>query len=292
MISCDGLGRAGEDGGVFDISLNVEGGQTLGLLGSGGAGKSTILRLLAGQLKLHSGIARIFGMDCWPRRRDIFKRAVYVPAEPAMERGMTGEQYLQFAGRYYGGFNPQKARALSEKFGLTLTGQCQRMGAEDRKRLSLLAALSLDKDVFLLDEPFAGLSGPAKGVVADTLAGLRDSGAAALLTSHALEDVRRSCSHVAIVRQGRIVVSQPVEALSLTRQKVYHITFSTPKEAAAFAGEWESGVELIGSRALVAIPASPKVLIQTLSRYEVLDFIGGREEAEEGFLRYYGDDIV
>lgn len=292
MIACAGLGRESEGGSVHDVTLNVEAGQALGLVGSSEAGKSAILRMLAGQLRPGSGTARVFGMDCWPRRREIFKRTVYAPAVPALEMDMTGEQYLRFAGRYFGGLNPQKAHGLSEKLGLTLTGQCRQLGAEDRKKLSLLAALSLDKDVFLLDEPFSGLSNPAKGLVTDALAGLRENGAAVLLTTHVLEDARRSCSHVAIVRQGRIVVSQPVEALSLTRQKVYHITFSTPREAASFAGEWESGVELIGSRALVAIPASPKVLIQTLSHYEVLDFIGGREEAEEGFLRYYGDDIV
>ena len=292
MISCIGLYRESDSGSVFDVSFHVQAGETLGLLGSSEAGKSLILRILAGQLKADSGTARVFDLDGWSHRREIFKRAVYAPAVPVLDREMTGEQYLQFFGRYHGGFNPKKAHGLSEKLGLTLTGQCRRMAAEDRKKLSLLSALSLDKDVFLLDEPFSGLSASAKGLLADALTELRANGAATLLTSHSLEDVRRSCSHVAIVRQGRVVVNQAVEALSLTRQKVYHITFSTPKEAASFAGEWESGVELIGSRALVAIPASPKVLLQTLARYEVLDFIGGREEAEEGFLRYYGDDIV
>lgn len=292
MIECVGLSRAGENDGVFDIDLRVEGGQAFGLLGSAEAGKSLILQMLAGQLRPDSGTARIFGMDCWPRRREIFSKAVYAPAVPALENDMTGEGYLKFVGRYHSGLNPQKARSLSEKLGLTLTGQCLRMGVEDRKKLALLSALSLDAEVFLLDEPFIGLAAPARSIISDALDSLRKAGAAILLTSHVLEEVRRSCSHVAIIRQGRIVVSQPVEALSLTRQKVYHITFSSPREAASFAGEWESGVELIGSRALVAIPASPKILIQTLSRYEVVDFVGGREETEEGFLRYYGDDIV
>jgi ABC-2 type transport system ATP-binding protein len=112
------------------------------------------------------------------------------------------------------------------------------------------------------------------------------------MTSHVLEETRRACTHIAIIRQGRLVISQPVEALNLTRQKVYHITFETANQAASFAGEWESAVEVSGARALVAIPGSPQVLLKALARYTVVDLVGGREASEEGFLRFYGDDIV
>jgi ABC-2 type transport system ATP-binding protein len=292
LIHCDNLTRAFEGDGVFDISLQVQAGQTLGLLGPTGAGKSVLLRVLAGHLRAQAGTASIFGLDCWRDRRRIFRRAVYAPMVPALEMRMTGEEYLNFSARYHGGFNPQKARRLTEQMDIPLTGQCRRMGQEERKKLGLLAALALDAEVFLLDEPFGSLSAFARGALADALQALRQSGAAVLMTSHVLEEVRRACSHIAIIRQGRLVVTQPVEALSLTRQKVYHITFNSPQQAASFAAEWEAGVELIGTRALVAIPASPQALLRTLARYEVVDLIGGREDAEEGFLRYYGDDIV
>ncbi len=292
MIQCEGLTRAYLEDGVFDITFLVNKGEALGLLGPAGAGKSVLLRVLSGQLQKDAGLARILGMDCWQQRPSIFKNAVFSPAVPALEMEMTGEEYLRFTADVFGGFNPQKARALTEKMDITLTGLCRKLSPESKKKLSLLCALSQDKDVFLLDEPFGGLGAGARNVLTDTLREMRQNGAAILLTSHVLEEVRRSCSHVSIIRKGRQVVTQPVESLSLTRQKVYHITFATTKEAAAFAAEWEAGVELFGARAMVAIPASPKTLLSTLTRYEVVDFVGGREEAEEGFLRYYGDDIV
>jgi ABC-2 type transport system ATP-binding protein len=292
LIRCENLTRAFEDDGIFDISLQVQAGQILGLLGPAGAGKSVLLRVLAGHLRSQTGTASILGLDCWRSRRQIFRRAVYAPVEPALEMDMTGEEYLNFCARYHGGFNPEKARRLTEQMDIPLTGLCRHMGQEERKKLGLLTALALDAEVFLLDEPFIGLSVFSRSVLVNALQALRQSGAAVLMTSHVLEEVRRACSHIAIIRQGRLVVTQPVEALSLTRQKVYHITFSSPQHAASFAAEWEAGVELIGTRALVAIPASPQALLRTLARYEVVDLIGGREDAEEGFLRYYGDDIV
>lgn len=291
MIRLEGLTLAYEEGGIHDLSLQVEAGEALGVLGPAGAGKSLLLRVLAGHLPADQGSATIRGLDSWSQRRQVFREAVYLPSTPALE-DMTGEAYLRFMAAYQGRFNPEKARRLTEKMDITLTGQCRRMSPENRRKLSLLAALSQDASVFLLDEPFLGLSALARGALMDTLRELRGHGAAILLTSHVLEEVRSACTQVAIIRKGRLVVSQPVEALSLTRQKVYHITFATADEAAAFAREWENAVELIGTRALVAIPASPQALLRTLARYQVHDLVGGREEAEEGFLRYYGDDVL
>ncbi len=166
------------------------------------------------------------------------------------------------------------------------------MSPENRKKLSLLAAFSLDRDVLLLDEPTSGLGSLSRAALLDEVAAAREEGRAVLMTFHALEEARRFSSHVAIIRKGRLVLNQPVSSLSRTRQKVYHVTFISAQEAARFASEWEVGVELIGSRAMVAIPASPQVLLKTLTRYDVVDLVGGREESEEGFLRFYGDDVV
>lgn len=292
MIKCNSLTkRYGEDG-VFDLSFGVGKGQALGLLGPAGAGKSLTLRVLMGQIRPDEGDATVFGLDCWRERHRIQRKLAYCPVVPALEPGATGEEYLRFIARYHGGFNPEKARRLTERLDITLTGQCRRMSAEARKKVGLLAALSLDSEALLLDEPMNGLSPIDRNTLADVIREEQQLGRAVLMTSHVLEEVRRSCTDVAIIRKGQLVVSQPVQALSLTRQKVYHITFSTPEEAAGFAGEWESAVELVGSRALVAIPASPQVLIRTLSRYTVVDLVGGREESEENFLRFHGDELV
>ena len=292
MILCEGLTRGFNGNGVFDISFQVEKGQALALLGPADAGKSILLRILTGQIRQNAGKALILDMDCWSRRQSIFEKTAYSPASPCLDPKMTAEAYIRFTTAFLGDFNPQKARDITEKMDIALTGQCGSLSPEARKKLSLLATLSQDKDVFLLDEPFAGLGPHAKSALYDVLKDMRERGTAILITSHVLDEARKACSHVSIIRKGRQVVTQPVESLSLTRQKVYHITFSSTAEAAAFAGEWEAGVELIGARVMVAIPASPKTLLTTLTRYDVTDFIGGREEAEEGFLRYYGDDIV
>ena len=274
------------------MTLQVKPGETLGVLGPTDAGKSTLIRLLMGFVKPDSGSARIFNQDCFLKRHEIQREVAYAAASPAIPPRVTGESWLRFQAKYRGAYNPEKARRLSERLDVRLTGQARRQGEVGRKKLGLMAALMTDAQVTILDEPFQGLDPMDKNTLTDLIRERRGEDKAMLITSRVLEEVQRCCTQVAIIRQGRLVLTQPVERLALTRQKVYHITFSDAAQAAAFASEWETAVEVIGARALVAIPASPQVLIRTLGKYTVLDLVGGREDSEESFLRFHGDDVV
>ncbi len=293
MIRCDKLSKSYEgEGGISGLSFQVKPGEALGVLGPTDAGKSTLVRILMGFMRPDSGSASIFGKDCFEARHLIQREVAFAPASPIIEPRVTGESWLRFQAKYQGGFNPEKARRLSERLDIPLTGQARRLGVAGRKKLGLMAALMKDADVTILDEPFHGLDPMDKNALIDLIRERRGEGKAMLITSRVLDEVQRLSTQVAIVRQGRLVLTQPVEALALTRQKVYHITFSDAAQAAAFAAEWETAVEVIGNRAMVAIPASPQVLIRTLGKYTVHDLVGGREDSEESFLRYHGDDVV
>lgn len=293
MIRCEELSKSFEaGGGVAGLSLQVKAGEALGVLGPTDAGKSTLVRLLMGFCRPDAGSVQIFGQDCFAKRHVIQREVAYAAASPAIEPRARGDSWLSFQARYHGGYNPQKARRLSERLDIHLTGRVKSLGEAGRKKLGLMAALMTDARVTILDEPFYGLDAMEKSALADLIRERQGEGKAMLITSRMLEEVQRTCTQVAIIRQGRLVLTQPAEALALTRQKVYHITFKDAGQAAAFAAEWETAVEVIGSRALVAIPASPQVLIQTLASYTVLDLVGGREDGEESFLRYHGDDVV
>ena len=142
----------------------------------------------------------------------------------------------------------------------------------------------------------SNLADAATGAFTPTLrlgvTGLSRAGKTIFMTSHVFEEVQRCCDQVGIIREGRLVTVQPARALTYTRQKVYHITFEDIHQAAAFAQEWETGVELLRNRVIVAVPASPQVLLKTLTKYTVLDLVGGREELESSFLRSFGGDLV
>jgi ABC-2 type transport system ATP-binding protein len=193
---------------------------------------------------------------------------------------MTGEAFIAMKAAISGSASPEKVRTLMERLDINPLVSCGRMNALEQQKLSILSVFMQTHEVLLLDEPAAHLNEE------------KARGKTVFMTSHVLEEVQRICDVIGIIRKGRLAVVQPSASLEYTRQKVYHVTFETNAEAGAFAQEWEAAVEVIRNRVIVAIPASPQVLLKTLARYHVKDLVGGRESLEESFLRYYGDDVV
>ncbi|MGI6652617.1 MAG: ABC transporter ATP-binding protein [Christensenellales bacterium] len=293
LIDLQNVTKAHPDGGgLFDCTIQVEQGASFGLLGPKGAGKSTAVALLMGFIRPDVGTCQIGGRDCFRERQDIQARVGYVPRHPALPPRMTGEQFIRMKSALAGTRSPRKEQELMERLAINPLGPCGRMSDAMQQKLSLLGALMGAPDVLILDEPTLSLDELSYHPLQEVLAEEKKKGTTIFITSHVLRDVQRMCDVIGIIRKGRLAVVQPARALEYTRQKVYHITFATNQEASDFAQEWQTAVEVLQNRATVAIPGSPQVLVRTLAKYMVVDLIGGRQESEESYLRYYGDDTA
>ena len=281
-----------EDAGLFDFSVQVEQGQAFGLLGPGGAGKSTALSLLMGFIRPDDGEVSIRGMDCFTQRHVLMQYVGYVPRDARLPARTTGDRFIRLLSAARGDTWRKRIQKLMERLDLNPLGDWAYMAPDDRRKVVLLLGFLNDPKILLLDEPCAGLDPNARNAVLDLIEEERRAGKTIFMTSHVFEEVQRCCDQVGIIREGRLVTVQPARALTYTRQKVYHITFEDIHQAAAFAQEWETGVELLRNRVIVAVPASPQVLLKTLTKYTVLDLVGGREELESSFLRSFGGDLV
>lgn len=282
----------GEDSGLFDISFQVEEGGAYAVLAPTGGGKSTIVSLLMGLCSPDEGSCQVRGMDCFAQHDKVQRLVGFVPGNPYFPPRMDGEKFMKMLSAWHGGASEEKIRHVMEKLDINPLGPFGKMTAVNKSKMAVLFGLMYDAPILVLDEPYMGLDVFSRNVLTDLLLEEKAQGKTILLLTHVLQQAKRLCDRVAIMRKGRMVVEQQVEQLQFSRQKVYHITFDSTGEASRFSQEWESGVELIGERAIVAIPASPMALIKTLSHYGVKDFVGGREEGEEAFLRYYGNDML
>lgn len=281
-----------EDNGQFDLSIEVEQGQAFGLLGPAGAGKSTALSLLMGFIRPDDGEVSIRGMDCFSKRHVLMQDIGFVPRDARLPARTTGDRFIRLMSAARGDTYRKRMQKLMERLDLNPLGDWAYMAPDDRRKVVLLLGFLNDPKILLLDEPCAGLDPNARNAVLDLVEEERQAGKTIFMTSHVFEEVQRCCDRVGIIRGGRLVTVQPARALTYTRQKVYHITFEDISQAAAFAQEWETGVELLRNRVIVAVPASPQVLLKTLTKYTVLDLVGGREELESSFLRAFGGDLV
>ncbi|MBK6885863.1 MAG: ABC transporter ATP-binding protein [Tetrasphaera sp.] len=213
--------RFGSVTALDGLDLSVEEGEVHGFLGPNGAGKSTTIRILLGLLRSDSGTARVLGKDPWADSTEIHRHLAYVPGDVTLWPNLTGGEVIDLLGRLRGGLDPTRRADLIERFELDPTKKGRSYSKGNRQKVALVAALSGDVPLLILDEPTAGLDPLMERVFQDELRARRAQGLTVLLSSHILSEVERAAERVSIVRAGRIVDSGTLADLRhLTRTQV------------------------------------------------------------------------
>ena len=211
--------RYGDKLAVDDLSLVLEEGEFLGLLGRNGAGKSTTLKMLTGLLPPTSGTIRLLGLDMDAEPLAIKRQVGVMPEDMALLEMLTGPQYLRFVGRMYGledDVIDVRQKELFEKLDLapgpkTVIGDYS-FGM--KKKIALSAALIHGPRILFLDEPFEGIDPVTSRTIKDILVSLQKRGTTLVLTSHILEIVERLCPLIAILDGGRLRGFGPMTELA------------------------------------------------------------------------------
>lgn len=192
-----------------DVSLTLQRGEVLGLLGHNGAGKSTTLQMLSGCLRPDSGEIEICGNDLLRQPLQARRLLGYLPEIPPLYREMWVDNYLTFAARLHGMSAEQAASAVSDtlhRCGLEHVRQ-KRIGALSKgyqQRVGIAQAIVHAPDVIILDEPTVGLD-PAQ--IRDIRALIRElaNRHSVLLSTHLLAEVETICDRVNILHEGKLV---------------------------------------------------------------------------------------
>ena len=201
-----GTGREAYDA-VRGVDFDVLPGSITALLGTNGAGKTSTVELLEGLAEPDGGEIRVLGLDPW-RDREAVRRSTGVLLQASGFSGdLTVTETMQMQASLTSGARPTD-EVLDELdlLGKRTTRVGQLSGGEQR-RLDLACALLGDPDVLFLDEPSNGLDVESRRRVWDLVAGLRDRGAAILLTTHYLDEAQRLADRIELMHAGRIVRS-------------------------------------------------------------------------------------
>ncbi len=208
---------------VAELSFRVARGRFFGFLGPNGAGKSTTIKMLTGLLRPTAGDAVIEGVRLSEDLLGVKRVIGILPEELPLYDRLTGEEYLQFAGRMYGLSKPETAGRTGELLEfLTLADERSKLIVDYsqglRKKLALAAALIHNPRVLFLDEPLNGIDPVSGRVVTDLLSRLAGKGVTIFFTSHGLDVVERLCDEVAIIDRGRIVAQGTLEEIRTQRE--------------------------------------------------------------------------
>jgi len=213
VIEAIGLRKMfGTTAALDGLDLTVTQGEVHGFLGPNGAGKSTTLRILLGLLRATGGTSTLFGHDPWRDAVSLHRRLAYVPGDVTVWPNLTGGEIIDLLLALRGGrteiARTQSRRAqLLTDFDLDPGKKGRSYSKGNRQKIALIAALALDPELLLLDEPTAGLDPLMEQVFQAELVRTRDQGRTVLLSSHILSEVEKACTVVTIVRAGRVVES-------------------------------------------------------------------------------------
>src|SRR5690554_1348685 len=222
IIKIQGLQKKfGKFQALHDVSLSVNAGEVVGFIGPNGAGKSTTIRVLLGIINRNAGDAYIFGKDVWNDSFEIHKNISYVPGDVALWGNLTGGEIIDLFLKLHGGGDKKKRDYLIKRFELDPKKKAKGYSKGNRQKVGLIAALSVDVDLYIFDEPTSGLDPLMESVFQEEVEKIKEAGKSILLSSHILSEVERLADKVVIIRQGKIVETGTLDELRhLTRSTV------------------------------------------------------------------------
>ena len=274
--------------GIIEVDLEVAAGEVFGFLGPNGAGKTTTIRLLLDLIRPSAGRAFVFGIETRVDPVAIHRRVGYLPGEFALYDRLTGEQTLAYFGNLRGGVDPAYRSSLVERFGLDPSRRFREYSKGNKQKVGLVAALQHRPELLLLDEPTAGLDPLVQQTFFAILRERVAEGATVFLSSHILSEVEKTADRVAIIREGRIVALDRVEALRDLAHHQVELRFAGAvpvAEFAALAGVSDVTADDHVLRLRVAGPIG--AVVRVAARHELLDFTSREPSLEETFLAQY-----
>lgn len=214
--------RFGSFTALNQINLQVKQGEIHGFIGPNGAGKSTTIRILLGLLKADSGTVTVFGKDAWKDAMEIHKKLAYIPGEVNLWGNLTGGQVIDLLVEMHGGeANRERLDYLIQRFELDTSKKCKTYSKGNRQKVVLIAALAYDADLYVFDEPTAGLDPLMEKVFQELVFEAKAAGKSVLLSSHILSEVERLCDNISIIRKGEIIETGSLsEMRHLTRDQL------------------------------------------------------------------------
>jgi ABC-2 type transport system ATP-binding protein len=273
------------------LELEARAGEVHGFLGPNGAGKTVSLRILLGLLRQDSGSARLFGGDPWRDAVRLHRRVAYVPGELNLWPSLSGGEVIDLLGRLQGGLEPARRDALLERFDLDPRRRARTYSKGNRQKVALVAALASDAELFVLDEPTAGLDPLMEAVFQDCVAEVAAEGRTVLLSSHILDQVERLCDRVTIIRRGRTVQTGTLDELRhLTRTTMQVTTRDVVTGLDTLPGVHD--VRLDEGRLRFQVDGEHMDgVVRHLARFGVRSLTSHPPTLEELFLRHYGDEL-
>jgi len=202
----------GTKNAVDDLSLHILPGEIYGFIGHNGAGKTTTIKACCGILQYDKGEIFVDGVSIKQDPLLCKSKIAYIPDNPDLYDFMTGIQFLNFVSDIFSinaKDREERIHEYSDAFGLTshLSQSISEYSHGMKQKLAIISALIHEPKLIIMDEPFVGLDPKASHVLKEIMREMCNRGCAIFFSTHVLEVAEKLCDKIAIIKDGRLVVS-------------------------------------------------------------------------------------
>jgi ABC-2 type transport system ATP-binding protein len=280
----------GSHRGIVDIDLEVQEGEAFGFLGPNGAGKTTTIRTLLDHIRPTVGRAFVFGIETTVDPVAIHRRVGYLPGEFTLYDKLTGGQTIEYFASLRGGVDALYQADLIARLDIDPSRKFREYSKGNKQKVGLVVALQHRPDLLILDEPTSGLDPLVQQTFYEIIRKAKAEGRTIFLSSHILSEVEKTCDRVAIIRDGRLVKVDRVEALRDLSHHQVELMFAGPVPATEFeALPGVTDVKVTDHLMTMRVAGSMTPVVRAAAKYELVDFVSREPSLEETFLAQYGE---
>lgn len=211
VLECKDLSKHyGNAPALNHVSLAVEPGRIVGLLGPNGSGKTTLIKLANGLLTPSEG--EVLVCDMAPGKES-HASVSYLPERTCIPTWMSVKQLLDFYGDFYRDFNRKAAEEMLTHLNIRLTQRIKQMSKGTREKVQLIMVMSRAAKLYLLDEPIGGVDPATRDYILSTIIGNYNPEAAVIISTHLIADVEKGLDEVIFINQGQVVLQSSVDEI-------------------------------------------------------------------------------
>jgi ABC-2 type transport system ATP-binding protein len=273
-----------------NLSLEIHRGEVFGLLGPNGSGKTTTIRVLLGFLRPTSGRATVAGFDSWRNSADVRHLVSYLSGELRMYGSMTGLGLLKMLSNLRDGAGLDRAVAIAERvMKLNLKRRIRTYSTGMKQKLALSQVFADPVETLILDEPTSALDPSARAIVLGLVQEARAQKQTVIFSGHVLAEVEQVADRVAIMRRGRLMHVEDMQARRSLRMLLVKFDEGAALE---FPEELELTVrERNGDTTLLEHRGEIGGLLRWLGSVPIQDIAIGTEDLRSLYDRFHGPNV-
>ena len=216
LIACEHLTkRFGLKAALDDVNLTIGRGRIVGLLGPNGSGKTTWIKILCGLLQPSSGQVLIAGNAPGRESKSIIS---YLPDRMYFADWMVAGDLMDYFEDFYADFDRGKAERMCASLGIQKQDRIKTMSKGTKEKLQLALVMCRQAQIYLLDEPIAGVDPAARDYILNTIINNYDENATILISTHLIADIENILDEVIFIQNGRIRLYSDVDSIRVNKR--------------------------------------------------------------------------